>query len=103
MTRYLDIGCVIIVFLFHFQVFDAFIVLASFFGDIILLMYVPHYSTRDFVFILAFLLPWRVIRVVDSKYSMDTRFYSPGGLYGSLTVSIAWTRVSTPLEGYTGR
>jgi hypothetical protein len=27
----------------------------------------PSYSTRDFVFILAFLLPWRVIRVVDSK------------------------------------
>ncbi|XP_061166946.1 uncharacterized protein LOC133175833 [Saccostrea echinata] len=48
------------------EVFDAFLVIVSFVADIILLVALPDYNTRDFVFILAFLLPWRVIRVVDS-------------------------------------
>ncbi|XP_048731171.1 uncharacterized protein LOC125648241 isoform X2 [Ostrea edulis] len=48
------------------EVFDAFIVIVSFVADLILLVTLPDYNTRDFVFILAFLLPWRVIRVVDS-------------------------------------
>ncbi|XP_078331095.1 uncharacterized protein LOC111109086 isoform X2 [Crassostrea virginica] len=48
------------------EVFDAFIVITSFVADIVLLLVLPDYNTRDFVFILAFLLPWRVIRVVDS-------------------------------------
>jgi len=43
------------------------IVTVSFVADTVLLIVFPSYSTRDFVFILAFLLPWRVIRVVDSK------------------------------------
>lgn len=48
------------------EVFDAFIVITSFVADLCLLLLLPDYNTRDFVFILAFLLPWRVIRVVDS-------------------------------------
>ncbi|VDI69589.1 Hypothetical predicted protein [Mytilus galloprovincialis] len=48
------------------EVFDAFVVTISFVADTVLLVAFPTYSTRDFVFILAFLLPWRVIRVVDS-------------------------------------
>ncbi|KAJ8299097.1 hypothetical protein KUTeg_023157 [Tegillarca granosa] len=48
------------------EVFDAFIVIVSFVVDTTLLIVLPTYNTRDFVFILAFLLPWRVIRVVDS-------------------------------------
>lgn len=52
-----------------FQVFDAFIVITSFVADLCLLLLLPDYNTRDFVFILAFLLPWRVIRVVDSTCS----------------------------------
>lgn len=48
------------------EVFDAMIVIVSFITDTVLLVVFPSYSTRDFVFILAFLLPWRVIRVVDS-------------------------------------
>ena len=45
------------------------IVIVSFIADTVLLVVFPSYSTRDFVFILAFLLPWRVIRVVDSKFT----------------------------------
>lgn len=48
------------------EVFDALVVIISFIADTVLLVTFPSYSTRDFVFILAFLLPWRVIRVVDS-------------------------------------
>ncbi|XP_069131680.1 uncharacterized protein [Argopecten irradians] len=57
-------GCIF----FHrrLEVFDAFIVVTSFIVDSCLMVYLPMYDTRDFVFILAFLLPWRVIRVVNS-------------------------------------
>ncbi|XP_021353072.1 uncharacterized protein LOC110450124 isoform X2 [Mizuhopecten yessoensis] len=57
-------GCIF----FHrrLEVFDAFIVITSFIVDTCLMVYLPMYDTRDFVFILAFLLPWRVIRVVNS-------------------------------------
>ncbi|XP_033753208.1 uncharacterized protein LOC117336706 [Pecten maximus] len=57
-------GCIF----FHrrLEVFDAFIVITSFIVDSCLMVYLPMYDTRDFVFILAFLLPWRVIRVVNS-------------------------------------
>ncbi|ESO95437.1 hypothetical protein LOTGIDRAFT_160585 [Lottia gigantea] len=52
--------------LFVFQVFDAVIVLISFLVDLIFLNRLPNYEIQDFVFILAFLLPWRVMRVVNS-------------------------------------
>ncbi|KAH3888162.1 uncharacterized protein LOC127845958 [Dreissena polymorpha] len=48
------------------EVFDASVVLISFLLDFSFLMFLPNIDTKDFVFILAILLPWRVIRVVDS-------------------------------------
>ncbi|XP_046561370.1 uncharacterized protein LOC124270375 [Haliotis rubra] len=48
------------------EVFDAFIVIVSFVVDLVFLNRLPNYKIQDFVFILAFLLPWRVIRVVNS-------------------------------------
>ena len=51
-----------------FQVFDAFVVVMSFLMDFSFLVFLHDIDTKDFVFILAILLPWRVIRVVNSKY-----------------------------------
>ncbi|KAK6191871.1 hypothetical protein SNE40_003451 [Patella caerulea] len=48
------------------EVFDAVIVLISFLVDLVFLNRLPNYEIQDFVFILAFLLPWRVMRVVNS-------------------------------------
>ncbi|XP_060072456.1 mucin-2-like [Ylistrum balloti] len=48
------------------EVFDAFIVLISFVVDLIFLEGLSTYSLQDFVYILAFILPWGVIRVVNS-------------------------------------
>ncbi|XP_033752439.1 putative uncharacterized protein DDB_G0277255 [Pecten maximus] len=48
------------------EVFDAFIVLISFVVDLIFLEGLSAYSLEDFVYILAFILPWGVIRVVNS-------------------------------------
>ena len=57
---------------FSFQVFDAFIVVMSFLVDFCFIVFLPDIDTKDFVFILAILLPWRVIRVVNSKYTSYT-------------------------------
>lgn len=50
------------------QVFDACIVLASFTVDFVFVNGMAADDIQDFVFILAFMLPWGVIRVVNSKY-----------------------------------
>ncbi|XP_041367457.1 uncharacterized protein LOC121382048 [Gigantopelta aegis] len=47
------------------EVFDAIIVIVSFLVDLVFLN-LSRFKIQDFVFILAFLLPWRVIRVVNS-------------------------------------
>ncbi|KAH9505066.1 hypothetical protein Btru_061612 [Bulinus truncatus] len=47
------------------ETFDLFIVLISFVVDLVCMQIMPRYKIQDFVFILAFLLPWRVIRVVN--------------------------------------
>ncbi|XP_036360392.1 uncharacterized protein LOC115214246 isoform X10 [Octopus sinensis] len=48
------------------EVFDAAILIVSFIVDLIFVNGLPRYKIEEFVFILAFLLPWRVIRVVNS-------------------------------------
>ncbi|XP_045174776.2 uncharacterized protein LOC123536056 [Mercenaria mercenaria] len=48
------------------EVFDAFVVVMSFLMDFTFLVFLHEIDTKDFVFILAILLPWRVIRVVNS-------------------------------------
>lgn len=48
------------------EVFDAFVVVMSFLMDFSFLVFLDDIDTTDFVFILAILLPWRVIRVVNS-------------------------------------
>ncbi|XP_052797344.1 uncharacterized protein LOC128229627 [Mya arenaria] len=48
------------------EVFDAFVVVVSFIMDFSFLVFLSDIDTKDFVFILAILLPWRVIRVVNS-------------------------------------
>ena len=49
------------------QVFDGFIVVASFIVDLVFIKGLSAYKIQKFVVILAFLVPWRVIRVVNSK------------------------------------
>lgn len=58
------------------QVFDAVIILASFVVDLVFIKGVPVFVVDESIFILAFLLPWRVIRVVNSKFlsSQDELF-----------------------------
>ncbi|KAL8579151.1 hypothetical protein ACOMHN_010735 [Nucella lapillus] len=46
--------------------FDLFILVVSFVVDVVFMQILPRFKIQDFVFILAFLLPWRVIRVVNS-------------------------------------
>ncbi|XP_076449988.1 uncharacterized protein LOC143286331 [Babylonia areolata] len=48
------------------ETFDLFIVVVSFIVDVVFMQILPRFKIQDFVFILAFLLPWRVIRVVNS-------------------------------------
>ncbi|GAB1599919.1 uncharacterized protein LOC115214246 isoform X4 [Argonauta hians] len=48
------------------EVFDAVVLIVSFIVDLIFVNGLPRYKIEEFVFILAFLLPWRVIRVVNS-------------------------------------
>ena len=43
----------------------------SFLVDFCFIVFMPDIDTKDFVFILAILLPWRVIRVVNSKYRTE--------------------------------
>ena len=49
------------------QVFDAVIIVASFVVDLVFLNGLQAFPLDDSIFILAFLLPWRVIRVVNSE------------------------------------
>lgn len=56
------------------QVFDACIVLASFTVDFVFVNGMAADDIQDFVFILAFMLPWGVIRVVNSKYFDDVSY-----------------------------
>ncbi|XP_060608296.1 uncharacterized protein LOC132760342 [Ruditapes philippinarum] len=48
------------------EVFDAIVVFISFVVDLVLLKGLMNLKVQDAVFILTFLLPWRVIRVVNS-------------------------------------
>ncbi|XP_052067271.1 uncharacterized protein LOC127706656 [Mytilus californianus] len=48
------------------EVFDCVIVFGSLFVDVYFLKGISAYKIQDFVIILAFLVPWRVIRVVNS-------------------------------------
>lgn len=48
------------------EVFDSIIVVASFVLDLVFIKGLTVYSIQEFVFILAFLVPWRVLRVVNS-------------------------------------
>ncbi|XP_053385066.1 uncharacterized protein LOC123536889 [Mercenaria mercenaria] len=48
------------------EVFDSLVVFISFVVDLVLLKGLMEYRVQDAVFILTFLLPWRVIRVVNS-------------------------------------
>uniref|UniRef100_A0A2C9M7V7 Voltage-gated hydrogen channel 1 n=1 Tax=Biomphalaria glabrata TaxID=6526 RepID=A0A2C9M7V7_BIOGL len=48
------------------ETFDLCVVLISFVVDLVCNFTMPYYKIEDFAFILAFLLPWRVIRVVNS-------------------------------------
>ena len=50
------------------QCFDGGIVLASFIVDLVLLEGLQQFTVQEFVLILAFLVPWRIIRVVNSKF-----------------------------------
>ncbi|KAK3607458.1 hypothetical protein CHS0354_015602 [Potamilus streckersoni] len=48
------------------EVFDAIIVIGSFVVDLVFLKGLTSYKIHIFVYVLTFLLPWRVIRVVNS-------------------------------------
>ncbi|XP_052802585.1 uncharacterized protein LOC128232854 [Mya arenaria] len=53
-------------FIKKLEVFDAFIVVVSFVVDLVLLKGLTEFPVPDALYILSFLLPWRVIRVVNS-------------------------------------
>ena len=55
-------------FLFFLQVFDTFVILTSFIVDMIFVKGFSMYTLSQFIYILAFMLPWRVIRVTNSKF-----------------------------------
>ena len=67
------IGTINMIFIFTwtcgnlFQVFDCVIVFSSLCVDFYFLKGISAFTVQDFVIILAFLVPWRVIRVVNSK------------------------------------
>ncbi|XP_063401364.1 uncharacterized protein LOC134685533 isoform X2 [Mytilus trossulus] len=48
------------------EMFDCMVVFCSLFVDVYFLKGISAYKIQDFVIILAFLMPWRVIRVVNS-------------------------------------
>ena len=60
--------CLHIYHSFYLQVFDSFVIIASFIVDMIFVKGLTMYTIHEFVYILAFMLPWRVIRVTNSKY-----------------------------------
>ncbi|KAK3607453.1 hypothetical protein CHS0354_015597 [Potamilus streckersoni] len=49
-----------------FEFFDGIIVICSFVLDLVFIKDLTSYQIEDFVFILTFLIPWRVIRVANS-------------------------------------
>jgi len=51
-------------------VFDATVVIISFVVDVVFLKGLQDFATEDALFILSFLLPWRVIRVVNSTFAL---------------------------------
>ncbi|KAL3842604.1 hypothetical protein ACJMK2_020597 [Sinanodonta woodiana] len=48
------------------EIFDGFVVFASFILDLVFIKGLSSYPIQDFVLFLAFMVPWRVIRVVNS-------------------------------------
>nr|KAI8759895.1 Voltage-gated hydrogen channel 1 [Biomphalaria glabrata] len=48
------------------QVFDAIVIIASFAVDLTFIKGLAEFAVDDSIFVLVFLLPWRVIRVVNS-------------------------------------
>ncbi|KAL4225352.1 Voltage-gated hydrogen channel 1 [Mactra antiquata] len=48
------------------ECFDSFIVIASFIVDIVFIKGLQQFTVQEFVLILAFMVPWRIIRVVNS-------------------------------------
>ncbi|XP_045176222.2 uncharacterized protein LOC123536823 [Mercenaria mercenaria] len=48
------------------EVFDTFVIMTSFVVDMIFVKGLSMYTLKQFVYILAFMLPWRVIRVTNS-------------------------------------
>ncbi|WAR03703.1 HVCN1-like protein, partial [Mya arenaria] len=48
------------------ECFDAFVVIASFVVDLVFLGGLQDFEVQEFVLILAFMVPWRIIRVVNS-------------------------------------
>ncbi|XP_060575881.1 uncharacterized protein LOC132733282 isoform X2 [Ruditapes philippinarum] len=48
------------------ECFDGFIVIASFIVDLVFLKGLQQFTVQEFVMILAFMVPWRIIRVVNS-------------------------------------
>jgi len=55
------------VIVLYLQVFDAIVVTVSFIVDVVLLKGLTEFEVQVALFILSFLLPWRVIRLVNSK------------------------------------
>jgi len=76
-------------FVFILQCFDSFIVVASFIVDLVFLKGLQQFTVQEFVLILAFMVPWRIIRVVNSKSTMFYRPYVSRRCHVSL-VNIAW-------------
>ena len=60
--------------MFLFQLFDSFVVVASFIADLYFIDGLTNYPLESFVLILALMVPWRVIRVLNSEYTLDTVF-----------------------------
>ena len=61
-----------------FQVFDAFIVISSFILDVIFLDSRWYETGKDATTILVLLLPWRVVRIVNSKWNFPENFAQYG-------------------------
>ena len=55
--------------MFLFQLFDSFVVVASFIADLYFIDGLTNYPLESFVLILALMVPWRVIRVLNSEYT----------------------------------
>lgn len=51
----------------HIQVFDALVILISFVIDLVFIEGVMSMEISNYVIVLTFLLPWRIIRILNSK------------------------------------